>query len=357
VAADDIDEPDCFPGTPHPRERMEFFGHRDAERVFLEAYKSGQLHHAWLIGGPEGVGKATFAYRAARFLLANPDPGLSAAGRADSLAVPAAHPAARKLAALSHPDFAVVRRALRKDGKGYSAEISVDVVRRALELFHTTAGDGGYRVCIVDAGDELNESSANALLKMLEEPPRRSVFFVVAHRPALLLPTIRSRCRFLPFRPLDAHDVEKVVHSLGEPWSDTDSASLARATALSRGSIHRALLLLDEDTLALVERVNQMLERLPALDVPALVALAESVAGRGREADLDVAMGVVFDWVATRVEAEAGQGAGRLASLVEVWEKCARAAREAEDYNLDRRPLVISMFGELADAMRRARAA
>jgi DNA polymerase-3 subunit delta' len=116
-------------------------------------------------------------------------------------------------------------------------------------------------------------------------------------------------------------------------------------------------LFLDEDTLALVERVNQMLDGLPALDVPALVALAESVAGRGREADLDVAMGVVFDWVATRVEAEAGQGAGRLASLVEVWEKCARAAREAEDYNLDRRPLVISMFGELADAMRRARAA
>jgi DNA polymerase-3 subunit delta' len=357
VAVDDIDEPDRFPGTPHPRERTELFGHQHAERIFLEAFRSGQLHHAWLIGGPEGIGKATFAYRAARFLLANPDPRLPAVERTDNLAVSAEHPVARKLAALSHPDFAAVRRALRKDGKGYSAEISIDVVRRALGLFHATAGDGGYRVCIVDAGDELNESSANALLKMLEEPPRRSVFFIVAHRPALLLPTIRSRCRFLPFRPLEAGDVERVVRSLGEPWMDTDPASLARAAAMSRGSIHRALLFLDDDTLALVERVNRLLERLPVLDVPALVALAESVAGRGREADLDVAMGLVFDWVAARVEGEAGQGAHRLASLVEVWEKCARAAREAEDYNLDRRPLVISMFGELADAMRRARAA
>ncbi len=357
MAADDLDEPDRFPDTPHPRERTDFFGHGDAERTFLEAFRSGQLHHAWLLGGREGIGKATFAYRAARFLLAHPDPRAPAVARADDLAVAAEHPAARKVAALSHPDFAVVRRGLRKDNKGYSAEISVDVVRRALELFHATAGGGGYRVCVVDAADELNDSSANALLKMLEEPPRRSIFFIVAHRPALLLPTIRSRCRFLSFRPLEASAVERVVRSLGEPWSDSDAASIARAAALSGGSVHRALLFLDDDTVELAERVNRLLERLPQLDIAAVVALAESVGARGREGDLDVAIGLVFDWVAARIKAEAQQGAGRLASLVEVWEKCAQAARDAEAYNLDRRPLVISMFGELADAMRRARAA
>ena len=151
--------------------------------------------------------------------------------------------------------------------------------------------------------------------------------------------------------PVVAPSLPVRVHHLLPPGQCT-----ARNLGL-QASTGMLILFLDDDKLALVERVNRLLERLPVLDVPALVALAEGVGGRGREADLDVAMGLVFDWVAARVEAEAGQGAHRLASLVEVWEKCARAAREAEDYNLDRRPLVISMFGELADAMRRARAA
>src|SRR5262249_19292103 len=146
---------------------------------------------------------------------------------------------ARKISALSHPDFSVVRRGLRRDGKGWSAEISVDAARRALDLFHATASGGGWRVAIGDSADELNQSSANPLPKILEEPPPRSVFLIVAHRPARLLPTIRSRCRMLPLRPLAATDVARVVRSLGEPWVEADAATLARAAALGGGSVRR----------------------------------------------------------------------------------------------------------------------
>src|SRR3712207_5616415 len=221
---DGLPEPDHLPGTPHPRERSVFIGHADAEAAFLAGVRSQRLHHAWLIGGPFGIGKATLAYRVARFLLAHG----GTAAHATSLDLPAGHPVARQVAAQSHPGLAVIRRGLRKDGKGYSAEIAVEHVRRALDMFSSTAGQGGYRVCIVDAADDLNASSANALLKVIEEPPPRSVFLVVSHAPQRLLPTIRSRCRKLQLRPLSEPDLGSVIRSLGPPFADTEEAELAR---------------------------------------------------------------------------------------------------------------------------------
>lgn len=350
-------EPDRFEGAPHPREQRQLFGHEEAERAFLQAYRAGQLHHAWLIGGPQGIGKATFAYRAACFLLAHPDPAAAAVRDATTLAVASDHPVARKLAAQSHPDVAVVRRGLRRDGKGHSSEIGVGEVRRTLDLFGATAGAGGYRIALVDCAEDLNPSSANALLKIVEEPPRRSIFFILAHQPAGTLATIRSRCRMLRLHPLPTTDVERALRSLGQPWSDADPGTLARAADLSHGSVRRALTLLDEDTIALIERVRATLDRLPALEPQALYALAETLGGRSAVEAFETALNVTADWLAEAISMRAGEGARRLAPLVEVWEKSARAAREAEVFNLDRRPLVISIFGDLADAVRRSRAA
>lgn len=346
--ADEVTAPDQVAGAPHPREQASLFGHAQAEADFLRAYRAGQLHHAWLIGGPGGIGKATFAYRAARFLLAHPDPAAAAA--AVDLGLSPAHTVARQVAALSHPDLAVVRRGPRKDGKGFSTEIAVADVRRALDLFGSTAA--GYRICIVDAADDLNASSANALLKAVEEPPPRSVIFIVAHAPARVLPTLRSRCRRLLLRPLGANDVALAVRSLGEPWTATADAVVSQAAALSGGSVGRALSLLDVDRIALIHRVQGLLQRLPELELETLYRLADEVSRRDSTPEFEALRETLADWLSERIRAQAGDGARRLAPLVEAWEKNARAAREAEALNLDRRPVVISLFGDLADAMR-----
>src|SRR3712207_5403681 len=176
----DAVDPDRFEGALHPREQFAFFGHQEGEGAFLEGLRAGRLHHAWLIGGPLGIGKATLAYRLALFI---PPHGGPVPDGPTSLDVDPSHPVVRRIAASAHPDLAVGRRGLRKDGKAYSAEISVEQARKALDLFASTAGRGGYRICSVDAADDLNASSANALLKVIEEPPPRSVFLVVSHAP------------------------------------------------------------------------------------------------------------------------------------------------------------------------------
>ncbi len=347
--AADAAEPDQLAGAPHPREQTAFFGHPEAERAFLDALAAGRLHHAWLIGGPEGIGKATLAYRVARFLFAH----VGAPNGARTLHVEPGHPAARKVAALSHPDLAVVRRGLRTDGKGYSAEIRVQDVRRALDLFGSPAGEGGYRVCIVDAGDDLNASSANALLKVIEEPPPRSIFLIVSHAPQRLLPTVRSRCRRLALRPLADADLRSVIGSLGPPFADTEEAALDAAIGLAEGSVRRAIEMLDADLLGIVTNTRSLLENLPRLDLKRVLALAETIARRGSEDSFRLTLDTAFAWVSADIEARAGAGPARLAPLVEVCENAARAAREAETFNLDKRPLVLSLFGDLAEAVRR----
>ena len=343
-------EPDRLPGVLHPREQLALFGHEEAERAFLDAWRSGRLHHAWLIGGPEGIGKATLAYRMARFLLASGGREAAASG---TLAVPPDHPASRQLSAQSHPDVAVIRRGLRKDGKGYSAEIAVGDVRRGLGVFESAAGAGGYRVCIVDNADDLNPSSGNALLKLVEEPPARSIFLIVSHAPQRVLATIRSRCRRLQLRPLDEGSLRSAIRSLGPPWSETDEDRLGRALALADGSVRRAIEMLDEDTQALVVEVSAMLEALPRIDGKRVMALAESLSRRNADDAYGLTLDTVTSWVSKELAARAPAGAARLAPLVEVCENVARAATDVDIYNLDRRPLVLSMFGDLAEAVRR----
>jgi DNA polymerase-3 subunit delta' len=351
------DEPDRLPSAPHPRETLALVGHGAQEQAFLEALASGRMHHAWLLGGPEGVGKASFAYRAARFVLAAGDPSKRAA-QAATLAMPEEDAATRRIMAQSHPDLHLLRRTLKPDGKSYTSNIPVDAVRRVLDRFGSSAAEGGWRVAIVDSAEDMDRSAANALLKLLEEPPPRALFLIVAHAPGRVLPTIRSRCRLLGFSALGQAEVAEAgrlaLERMGGPF---DASALARAAGLADGSVRRALTYVDPETLALVESVRARLDALPGIDLAALLALAEDVAGKAGESDFAVMIETVQSWLSDHLHAHAAAQPARLAPLAEVWEKLGRAAREVETYNLDRRPLVMTMFHDLSDAVARSRAA
>jgi DNA polymerase III subunit delta' len=341
-------EADRFEDAPHPRESFALVGHAEAERALLEAYKANRLPHAFIIGGEPGIGKATLAWRLARFVLANPNP--AAAKAAQDLAVAPNHPASRKIAALSHNDLFLLRRGWNEKSKRHYTEIRVDDVRQAIHMFQRSAGSEGYRICIVDCADDLNRSAANALLKLVEEPPARSLFVIIAHRPGLVLPTLRSRCRVLLLRPLSTDEILAVIDGLGEPWTDLDAATRRAAAERAQGSVSSALRLLAEDGLELDTQTSRLLDQLPGVDWRAVHALADRVTGRGNEAEFDRLLASIMGWIDARLHSEVGGGAGRLARLAEVWEKAAEAAREAEVMNLDKRPLILSIFADLAAA-------
>jgi DNA polymerase-3 subunit delta' len=331
-----------------PRETAVLFGHDAAERALLDAYKGGRIPHAWLIGGPPGIGKATLAYRLARFVLAHPDPKAPAVQNATSLTVATDHPVARRIAAQAQGDLLVLERVLNEQtGKLYTV-IRVDDVRRAVPFFGSTAGEGGWRIAIVDAVDDLQREGANALLKVLEEPPARTLLLLVSHAPGRELPTIRSRCRRLLLRPLDAADVARAVAAA--TGRNADDADIKEAAVAADGSVARALGFLDGPALALRQRVLELFAQLPDPDPRALHALGDALGG-SEPATLAAFMDMVNGWLSARLSGDTRQ-VQRLARTAEVWEKVNRAAREVETYNLERKPLVFAVFGLLAEAAR-----
>lgn len=279
-------EADAAPGCPHPRHAAVLHGQEAAERAFLAAFATGRLPHGWLIAGPRGVGKATLAWRIARFLLARPEPGaglFAAPAPPAPLDIAPDHPVARRLAALSEPRLMLLRRPWDDKAKRLKQAITVDEVRRLGAFFGMSAADGGRRVVIVDAADEMNPSAANALLKLLEEPPAGAVLLLVSHRPAALLPTIRSRCRVLRCAPLAPAAMAAALATLG-----IDAAEAANLAALASGSVGTAAALAGGDGAALYRDLVGLIARAPGLDRPAALALAESVAGRGAEARFEM---------------------------------------------------------------------
>lgn len=332
-----------------PRETTVLFGHGDAERTMLEAYKSGRIAHAWLIGGAPGIGKATLAFRLARFVLAHPDPRAPEVQKATSLAVAPDHPVTRRISAQAHGDLLVLERSINEQtGKLYTV-IRVEDVRRTISFFGSTAAEGGWRVAIVDAIDDLQREGANALLKVLEEPPPRSLLLLVSHAPGRELPTIRSRCRRLLLRPLAADDVARALaEATGRSRDDQD---IEKAAAAAEGSAGQAIGLLDSDTLPLRQRVLGLLAELPAIDPRALHSVGDAMGGTDPKV-LDAFMDLVNLWLAQRLRAEVA-GPGHGARVADAWQKVNQAARDVETYNLERKPLVFAVFGALAEAVRR----
>jgi DNA polymerase-3 subunit delta' len=331
-----------------PRETTALFGHREAEQTLLTAYRSGRIPHAWLIGGAQGIGKATLAYRMARFVLAHPDPATRSVQGADSLDVDRDHPVARQVANGSHGGLLTLERTANEKGTMRTV-ITVDESRETIGFFGSTAASvGGWRVCIVDTVDELNANASNALLKILEEPPARSLFLLISHAPARVLATIQSRCRKLPLRPLEVDDVLQAAAEAGE-LTRRDPALIAAADA-AEGSVARALTLMGGQSLGLHQRTLDLLNRLPQLDQRALHALGDALPLNDR-IGLRAFVDTVDRWLTGHLQgADVGANLPRLARLAEVWEKINNAARDTENFNLERKPLVFSVFGLLADA-------
>ncbi|HHL21935.1 MAG TPA: DNA polymerase III subunit delta' [Aliiroseovarius sp.] len=279
---DERPEPDRIDGAPHPRMAPRVIGQDAAQAAFLDAFNADRMHHGWLIAGPHGVGKATLAWTIARFLRAHPPAtdALFAPPPATSLDLPEGHPVVAQVRALSEPGIFLLRRGWNdkvKPGRLY-ADITVDEVRKLRSFFALTLPDGGRRVVIVDAADEMNPNAANALLKLLEEPPAGAVLLLVAHQPMRLLPTIRSRCRELRLGPLAPDALAAVLDQTG-----TEAEASDALLELAQGSAGEALALAGQDGPALYARLVALLAHAPRYDRQAAMGLAAEAAGRGHE--------------------------------------------------------------------------
>lgn len=329
---------------PHPRDVYDLEGLGAAEVSFLDALARGRLHHAWLLTGPEGVGKATLAYRMARRLLgAHPDPSHGLLGASPSDVV------SRQVAARSHPDLMVLERAT-DDGKARKA-IPVDEARRLPEFFANSPAISPYRVAIIDAADDLNVNAANAVLKTLEEPPARGVILLVSHAPGKLLPTIRSRCRRLV---VPAPGVAAAT-SMVERVTDLAHRDAERLARMAHGAPGRALQLAASGGLAMDDAASEILQALPAIDEAALLAMADTFRGGEGAARFEL----LFERLADQVHAMTTRLASTGSSTVldrwaTVWERLSRWPGEAEAINLDRADVFWSAIADLRAAARTA---
>ena len=353
---------------PWRTERL--LGHDSAEKTMLAAHDGGRLHHAWLLSGPRGIGKATLAWRFARFLLCGqPQGGLFGGGAAEGLDVAPDAPGRALVDARSHPDLFHLRRTLHPDNGRIRAEIVVDDVRDLGAFMHMTPAMGQWRVAIVDSADEMNRNSANAVLKILEEPPPNAVLLIVTHAPGRLLPTIRSRCRRLALQPLAEDTLARLLAEKAPALKEEERAALAR---LSDGSIGRALDLSGSGSLELYGEMVGLLGTLPELDMPRLHGFAERFARKGEEANAAWrSLNYLFDaWLkglarglatgqdpVAVLPAERGLQArlresASLDRWMEAWEKVARLLSRTDAVNVDRKQAVLNSFLYLQSAMR-----
>ena len=364
----EVDDLDAFA----PRRVADLIGHQAAEADFLACYNAGRLPHAWLIAGPRGVGKATLAYRIARFVLAQG--GNTAAPTGPSLfgdGLPKAKPASlyiapeqsvfRRVASGGHSDFRVYERTVNEKTERLRRDISVDEIRDIPRFLSLTPAEGAWRVVIVDSVDDMNASSANAILKILEEPPARALLLLVSHEPGRLLPTIRSRCRRLWLGPLDDAVMRKLLAQRAPELGPDDLEIVIR---LAEGSIGRALKLAEEGGIELFREVQGLIQALPRLDLDDLHRLGDK-ASRDTSGETLRTLGELIDWSLVRLTRSAArmdtgplpfalppETAGSLDRWMEVWEKTRRLFGEAEGLNLDRKQVVLETFLAIEEAAR-----
>jgi DNA polymerase-3 subunit delta' len=332
-------ETDRIAGVPHPRETFALIGQDEALACASRAIRAGRPPQAWLIVGAVGVGKATFAYRIARYLLSH---GANNSGPND-LAVPEKDPAAILVKSGAHPGLLVVKRGPHPETGKLMTALGVDEIRKLANFFGLTSVDGGWRIAIIDTADDMSDHASNALLKILEEPPQRSMLLLLSHAPAKLASTIRSRCQKLPLRPLSA---EVLSSALRERMPDLSAADRARLIALSGGSLGAALRLLDDDGLKLAAEAEKLIDRAGAPDFAATLALAERVAKIDR--GMESFGAYLTHLLAARVLARARDGAPHLDGWVELCSRIRASFLRSAGLHLEPRQTILSAAHALA---------
>lgn len=293
-------------------------GHQAASGVFRAALASGRLPHAWLITGAPGIGKATFAFRLARAVLGGEDPS---------------SPEGRRISAATHADLLVVQRSYDEKRQRYRGEIVADDVRPITAFLHRTAAEGGWRVVIIDGAEWLNRSAANALLKILEEPPPKAVLLLTSSAPGRLLPTIRSRCRRLELAPLSTEDVRHIVRQLAPDIAEDE---LQRSVAGAHGAVGRALALLADEggrMAALVEKI------LSGVSVGQSYDIAETVLRK--EDGFNLFFSLLSDTLQECARTAARKGVAEAARFAQAWEAIMRLQSETERFNLDKQETLL----------------
>jgi len=356
-------EADRLEGFPHPRERVTLIGHETAEQALLEGHRSGKLHHAWLLAGPKGIGKATLAYRFARILLKYPTPDTTA--NLKTLELDPDDNVFRLIAGMAHPDLVVLRPSIDQKTKRLRKQIVIDDVR-ALKAFlsKTASKQDGWRICLVDAVDEMNAASANALLKMLEEPPERAVFLLISHAPGRLLATIRSRCRRLDLKALPADQIKTITLELcgsDEPQGE----DMEKLVLLAQGSAAKALALTQNNGLQVYDAMMGLLETLPTLNLTQLHAMADKLSARTGQAPRDFILfgELLCEWLARLTRAGVDntivpntREADLIAKLAhssdgakwaDAWAEITHSLERANALNLDRKQVIMQSFFNL----------
>ena len=325
---------------PSPRENSLLIGHAPAEAALSAALASGRMHHAWLITGPEGVGKATLAFRFARRLLAGP---------AATLALAPADPVFRRVATGSHADLLTIEREFDEKRQRMRGEIVVDDTRTISAFLRLTPAEGGWRVVVIDGAEHMNRNAANAVLKMLEEPPPQAIILMTCAAPGRLLPTIRSRCRRLALPPLDDADMAAVLAAY---LPDMEPGDRARLASIAAGSPGRALSMAEERGLLLAGLAEEVLAQLPGLPKLRAFDIAEKLGGRAQD-DFTPFMTLLRDGLADIVR-RAARGQPEtlltlrpLAEWAELWQSLTRIQDETERLNLDRRQALLSSIAML----------
>ncbi len=339
---------DTIPDVAEPSESPVLIGHEEAMLHVAGAYRAGKLHHALLLSGPPGIGKATFAFHLAEHLVANPVPA-----DAPSVFAPRDPQSAlfRQIAQGSHPSVLHLTRPANDKTKGFKSAVTVDEVRRVNRFLGMTSSNGGYRVAIVDPADDMNTNAANALLKNLEEPPPRTLFILIAHSPGALLPTIRSRCQTIKFKPLADSELLRVLQALHTPLPG-DEAARAALAAKAGGSVRDALLMTQFGGLDITEAMSAVLDT-REFDVAEAWRIAEVVGGRDNAVQFAIFNQAALDMTADAARKAALAGdSSRAAALSELWRESDRAIAETNTYNLDKKQHVCGLLQKMVDAFR-----
>ena len=364
-----------------PRTTFELFGHEEAEQLFLNPYNAGKLHHAWMITGPRGVGKATLGYKIARFLLNNPPideatPGLFGdviekeifqSLDTDPLSRPN-----QLVSAGSHPDLMVIEKSEDPKTGKMRGKIVIDEVRKLNGFYQKTSADGGWRIALIDTADDMNRNAANGILKILEEPPKNSILILLVNAPGKLLPTIKSRCRMLRLSPLVNETVRKILQ---KDFPMLDKTEIDFYASLSDGSPGYAVSLVEHKGIELYTMMLNLLSSLPALDVPLCHAFADSMTSQKSGNRFQLFGDLLTRFINRMIRhvsfiqtqhklriAPALDGEfqlmERLGAIIpldqwaELWEKISQKLAQVDHLNMDKKHTVIDIFTMINSATR-----